>query len=65
MYYTINVSLYGRHFFATAEHSCQDEEKARGLYRIFCEKFPESEGYHVTVTEWQNVGRKTDFAPLI
>lgn len=65
MYYEINVSLNGRHFFATSEHSVQDAYKAESLYKVFLKKFPESEGYRVTVTKWETKGHQTDFAPMI
>lgn len=65
MYFEINVSLNGRHFFATSERSIQDAGKAESLYKVFLKKFPESEGYRVTVTCWEKTGHGTDFAPMI
>ena len=45
MYYEINVSLNGRHLFATAERSITDKSKLKQVLEVFKEKFPESEGY--------------------
>lgn len=56
MYYEINVSKNGYHFFATAERSITSLTQAEGMYEIFKEKFPENEGYAITVTRWDKVG---------
>jgi hypothetical protein len=53
MYYEFNVSLGGRHLFATAERSCQDSSKAKQLAHTLYSKFPESEGYSVTCTRYE------------
>jgi len=57
MYYEINVSLNGKHFFATAERSVTVMYELKTIYNIFKVKFPESEGYKITVTKWENSGR--------
>lgn len=56
MYYEINVSLNGRHLFATAERSVTTLNEAERMYNLFKEKFPESEGYHISVTQYDKVG---------
>ena len=56
MYYEINVSLNGRHFFATAERSITSEWEAEKVYKLFKEKFPENEGYKISVTRWSKIG---------
>lgn len=53
MYYDINVSLNGRHFFATAPRSIDNLEKAQRVYDVFKIKFPESAGYKITVTRYE------------
>lgn len=60
MYYEINVSKNGRHFFATAERSITNLTQAEAMYMIFKEKFPESEGYQISVTQWNKVGKSID-----
>lgn len=60
MYYVINVSLNGRHLFATAEHSVITSWEAEKVYNLFKEKFPESEGYKIDVTYWEKVGKKVN-----
>lgn len=56
MYYEINVSLNGQHLFATAERSITVEWKAKEIYKLFKEKFPESEGYKISVTRCEKIG---------
>lgn len=50
MYIEFNISLNGKHFFATHERSCTDSNKADEVKKVLLEKFPESEGYEVTAT---------------
>ena len=50
MYYEINVSLNGKHLFATAERSITDRNTLNRIYDLLAEKFPESEGYELDVT---------------
>lgn len=57
MYYEINISLNGEHFFATAERSIKSENKLENIYKILKDKFPTEEGYNITVTKWETVGR--------
>ena len=57
-YFEFNVSYEGRHYFATAPRSfpaCQ-VSKAQWFYSDLCKRFPESEGFHVTVTAWECTG---------
>lgn len=56
MGYEINVALNGIHFFATHERSLDSEEKLKRVLIIFKEKFPEAEGYNITVTYWKKIG---------
>ena len=57
MYYEINVSLNGAHFFATAKRSITNEYQLERVYNIFKEKFPKEDGYAITVTKWEKVGK--------
>ena len=57
MYYEINVSKNGKHYFATAERSITSHTQAEGLYMVFKEKFPENEGYEISVTRWEKIGK--------
>ncbi len=61
MHYEINVSLNGRHFFATHQRSAPIEDKARQLYDTFKEKFPEHEGYSITVSKMECYGTDVIF----
>lgn len=60
-YYEINVSLDGKHFFATAPRSCVDRQQALAVTQLFHTKFPEAQGFKVDVTYWKCEGNKVDF----
>lgn len=65
MYYEINVTLNGRHFFATAERSITDQTTFMNMFYVFKEKFPESEGYHITATRIETIGHNIPVENLI
>lgn len=56
MYYEINVAKNGIHLFATAERSAQSMWNAKTLYEEIKSKFPEEEGYSISITKWEKVG---------
>ena len=60
MYYEINVAKNGFHLFATAERSITTEEELQRVYSIFRDKFPETEGYQMSVTKWEKIGHYVD-----
>lgn len=62
--YEINVSLNGVHFFATHERSIVSERKLKEVYKVFKEKFPEAEGYEISVTYWTKSGREINMEKL-
>lgn len=49
-YYEINVSLNGRHYFATHPRSIQSERDLLKVYADFEKKFPKKDGYELGVT---------------
>lgn len=57
MYYEITVSLNGKHLFATAERSIVNTFQLQKVYNLFKEKFPEEDGYNITVTKWDKIGK--------
>lgn len=61
-HYEFNIALRGRHFFATHPRSgnslCMHDVKER--LKLLREKFPQSEGYEVTVTHWTASGHQLD-----
>ena len=64
--YEINVAIKDkngrwRHLFATDTRSLHTEREAKELYELFKEKFPESEGYDITVTYWKSLGHSVEF----
>lgn len=56
MYYEINVSLMGRHFFATDKRSATSKYAAVTLYRDFKKRFPQAEGFEISVTYYELTG---------
>jgi hypothetical protein len=60
MHYMINVANAAGHLFATAPHSCQSPREMRRVWGEITKRFPESEGFKVTVTRWENTGRQID-----
>lgn len=58
MYYEINVALNGKHFFATAKRSITSTHTLKAVYSVLKEKFPESEGFSISVTKWETVGHE-------
>lgn len=60
MYYEINVSLNGKHLFATAERSIVNTFQLQKVYNLFKEKFPEEDGYKINVTQWEKVGKEVE-----
>jgi hypothetical protein len=59
MHYEINIALNGKHLFATHERSINNTQEATKLAKILNEKFPESEGYQITITHRTNIGYST------
>lgn len=64
-YYRINVSQNGKYLFATENGDngggITKEKDARKMTELFKEKFPESDGYEISVTHWKATGIPTDF----
>lgn len=51
MYYEINVSLDGPHYFATAPRSAITRDKAKELFHDFQSLFPAEKGFEVRVRQ--------------
>jgi hypothetical protein len=56
MHYEINVSLHGRHFFATAPRSCSMMHEADEVFRALVAVFRAKAGYAITVTYYEGRG---------
>lgn len=65
MYYEINISRNGAHFFATAERSITDGVKLLKIYNALRAKFISADGYELTVTKWEKIGHGVDMDALI
>ena len=61
MYYEINVSLNGRHLFATAERSIKNHSDASAMWDLFLLKFPTKDGYQHTMSRYDLVGETVAF----
>lgn len=48
--FEINVSLNGRHYFATSERSIRDSKQCIEIKTELERRFPESEGFKVSVS---------------
>lgn len=64
MYYEINISLNGRHFFATAERSITSESELKNVYTALKERFKEEDGFKLSVTKWSKTGQSVDMIVL-
>lgn len=60
-HYEINVSLNGRHFFATSPRSCNNKIKAEELFDEISNRFPKEEGFEVSCTHWEISGSTVKF----
>ena len=56
MYYEINISLQGRHFFATHKRSITNKAELDAVLPVLRSKFPASEGFQVDVTRYETHG---------
>jgi len=65
MYYEINVSYKGVHFFATAERSITDECGLVIVLNEIVKRFPESDGYEVSAGMRQSTGLPIDVAETV
>lgn len=56
-WYEINVSKNGKHLFATAKRSITNKWDLERVFPIIKRKFPEDEGYKISVTAQVEYGR--------
>jgi hypothetical protein len=50
MNFEFNVSLHGKHLFATHPRSAHNSKEASGIRDMLLTKFPKSEGFDVSVS---------------
>lgn len=60
MYYELNVSHNGKHFFATDRRSLTDIDKAMAMFELFKMLFTPTDGYAVSLYRWEAHGRLID-----
>ena len=58
-HYEINISLNGKHLFATAQRSCTTDSELENVLDIFVAKFLKSEGYGISYTHVRCEGKDT------
>lgn len=56
MYYEINVSKDGSHFFATAKRSITTKKRLIEVLQIIMDKFPKEHGYHIMASRQEETG---------
>lgn len=52
-YFELNVSLDGKHLFATAPRSATTEHEHREIMKHFRDKFPVNEGFAINSTYYK------------
>lgn len=57
MWYEINVSLNGKHLFATDKRSVTTEDKLREVLDILEPSLAGHPGINVSVTQWETTGK--------
>lgn len=60
MWYEINISLNGKHFFATDKRSITNDNELKKVYDVLIKKFPKSENYELLITKNECVGKIID-----
>jgi len=60
MYYDINVSKNGKHYFATDERSATTLDETTELVNKFRECFPKEDDYEISVTFWKKIGETVE-----
>jgi hypothetical protein len=58
MPYEINISKNGKHYFATAERSLTTLGEATKVYNELKEFYPESQGFKLSLTKWETIGKE-------
>lgn len=56
MYYELEVTKNGEHYFSTDKRSITTLSKAEIIFHQLEEKFPKGEGYYIRLTRWENIG---------
>jgi hypothetical protein len=60
MWYEINVSKDGKHYFATHERSIGTINEAVEIRDRLKKALPEEEGFEFTITQWQKTGIRVE-----
>jgi hypothetical protein len=60
MWYEINVSKDGKHYFSTHERSIGTIDRAVEIRDRLKKAMPEEEGFRYTITQWKTTGVKVE-----
>ncbi len=58
--YEINVSKNGKHYFRTERGAAICMYDAREMFNDLRKRFPKSEGFRVTLSEWREEGEMVE-----
>ena len=64
-HFEINVALNGEHIFATAPHSIVNRWDLEKVYPIIHAKFPEEEGYSLSIMKVNCYGQAVNPATIL
>lgn len=65
MGYEINVSLNGKHFFATHERSLTNVWELERVLNVFKDKFPPEEGYKITIYKKESWSKEVSMDSIL
>lgn len=65
MYYEINITLHGTHFFATAERSITDGVKLLRVYNQLRGKFLRADGFEISARRVEKVSVSVDIDTML
>jgi hypothetical protein len=60
MAFEINISLKGKHVFATHQRSLTTPTEVRNVLPRLKIAFPKEDGYEIGITNWEHVGKIHD-----
>ena len=65
MYYEINVTKDGKHFFATAPRSITTKEELKRVWKTLIAVYKQIDGYELSITKYETIGTPVEPKELI
>lgn len=65
MHYEINVSINGRHLFATAERSLTDKVQCIRVYDMLAKRFLKEDGFEINISLIERSGMRLTREQLV